>query len=365
MNRRDFLAGAAAGAAVLGRCAVLGAFSPPATPAGRGPRKHWAWLRGEVTSMDDWRRSLARMKAAGIDAILIGGNADFYRRAVPAAAAEGLELHAWIFTMMRGEHVKTHPDWYAVSRAGVSTAVKPPYVDYYRFMCPSRDEVRHWLAGYVRELAAIDGLASVHLDYIRYPDVILPVALWPKYNLVQDKEYPEFDFCYCEVCRDRFKRASGLDPQQLGDPPSHQAWLQYRYDTITDVVGLIAKEVHAQKKLVTAAVFPTPAIARKLVRQEWTRWTLDAVLPMIYNGFYKEEVPWIERATREGVQALAGRIPLYSGLYVPDLPPADLARAARFVIAGGADGICLFQGNSLTPEHWQALTPVLAQKGGA
>jgi uncharacterized lipoprotein YddW (UPF0748 family) len=365
MNRRDFLVGAGRGAAVLGGDAMAGAFSTLLSRAGGGPRKHWAWLRGEVKSLDDWRRSLARMKAAGIDAILIGGNAEFYRRAVPAAAAEGLELHAWIFTMMRGEHLKTHPDWYAVSRAGVSTAVNPPYVDYYRFMCPSRDEVRQWLAGYVRELAAIDGLASVHLDYIRYPDVILPVALWPKYNLVQDREHPEFDFCYCAVCRDRFKRASGLDPQQLADPPSHRAWLQYRYDTITEVVGVIAQEVHAQRTLVTAAVFPTPAIARALVRQEWTTWKVDAVLPMVYHGFYKEEVAWVERATREGVVALAGRIPLYSGLYVPDLPPADLARAARFAIAGGADGICLFQGHTLTPEHWQALTPVLARKSGA
>jgi len=368
MNRRTFLVGvgASAAATVIGGCATAGALSGALPSAGRRPRKHWAWLRGEVKALDDWRRSLARMKAAGIDAILISGNADFYRRAVPAATAEGLELHAWIFTMMRGEHVDRHPDWYAVSRAGVSTAVKPPYVNYYRFMCPSRDEVRQWLAGYVAELADIDGLASVHLDYIRYPDVILPVALWPKYNLVQDKEYPEFDFCYCAVCRERFKRASGIDPQQLADPPSHKAWVQYRCDTITEVVNLIAGQVHAKKKLVTAAVFPTPTIARRLVRQEWTKWRVDAVLPMVYHGFYKEEAPWIERATREGVKALAGRIPLYSGLYVPDLPQGeDLARAARFALAGGADGICLFQGNALTPEHWQALTPVLAQKVGA
>jgi hypothetical protein len=70
-------------------------------------------------------------------------------------------------------------------------------------------------------------------------------------------------------------------------------------------------------------------------------------------------VAWIERATREGVQGLAGRMPLYSGLYVPDLPPADLARAARFALAGGAAGISLFQGNTLTPEHWSALAPAL------
>jgi uncharacterized lipoprotein YddW (UPF0748 family) len=316
-------------------------------------------MRGGVTSFDDWRRKLSMLKKAGFGAILVGGNADFYRRAAPAAAGEGLELHAWIFTMMRGDQVKAHPDWYAVNRLGVSTAEKPPYVDYYRFMCPSREEVRQHLLAFVRELARVDGLAGVHFDYIRFPDVILPVALWPKYNLVQDKEYPEFDYCYCAVCRERFRKAGGADPVSLPDPAGDRGWLQYRYDTITEVVGLLAAEVRAAKKAATAAVFPTPGIARALVRQDWTRWPLDAVMPMVYHAFYKEDVPWIERATREGAQALGGRMPLYSGLYVPDLSPADLARAARFALAGGAAGISVFQGDTLTPEHWAALAPVL------
>jgi uncharacterized lipoprotein YddW (UPF0748 family) len=264
--------------------------------------------------------------------------------------------------MMRGEHTSTHPEWYAVSRSGASTATKPPYVDYYKFMCPSRDEVRQYLRGIVGELASVDGLASVHLDYIRVPDVILPVALWPKYNLVQDKEYPDFDFCYCQVCRDRFRSRSGVDPRDLADPPAHQAWVQYRYDTITEVVNLLSDEVHARGNKITAAVFPTPTIAKTLVRQDWTRWKLDAVLPMIYNGFYKEDVPWIERATREGVTVLAGRVPLYSGLYVPDLPPADLARAAERAMAGGARGVSVFEATLLAPEHWKALGEVIKRK---
>jgi hypothetical protein len=95
------------------------------------------------------------------------------------------------------------------------------------------------------------------------------------------------------------------------------------------------------------------------VRQEWTKWTVDAVLPMVYHAFYKQDVPWIERATREGVEALGGRIPLYTGLYVPDLSPPDLARAARYALAAGANGICVFEGNTLTPDHFAALTPIL------
>ena len=349
MKRREFIGSVGAGL-LLWR-----------TLAGQPGRvsKNWAWLRRQVKDVDGWRRMLASLKRTGFDAVLIGGDAAFYEKHIPLARDEGLELHGWQFVMMRGENEKAHPEWYAVSRAGVSTATKPPYVDYYKFMCPSRDEVRAYLRGIVSEIASVKGLGSFHLDYIRYPDVILPIALWPKYKLIQDKEYPEFDFCYCDVCRERFKKSSGADPKALADPPSNAAWLEYRYDTITQVVSELYEEAHRHGTPVTAAVFPTPDIARALVRQDWTRWKLDAVLPMIYNGFYKEDVAWVERATREGVRALAGRIPLYTGLYVPDLPPMDLARAIERAFAGGAQGVSVFQGDTLTPEHLQAIAPVL------
>jgi hypothetical protein len=350
VKRRDFLVTLGAGLAVhFGH-----SMQPVAAPA-----KHWAWLRGNIKDLDAWRRLLASLKKTGFDAILISGNAGFYRKYVPIAKQEGLELHAWMFTMMRGENVKAHPEWYAVNRRGESTAAKPPYVDYYKFMCPSREEVRAYLREVVAEIASVEGLASVHLDYIRYPDVILPVALWPKYKLVQDREHPEFDYCYCDVCRETFRRQAGVDPKDLADPPTHQAWLQYRYDAITRVVGELFDASHRQGKPLTAAVFPTPSIARALVRQDWTKWKVDALLPMVYNGFYKEDVGWIERATREGVVALAGRIPLYSGLYVPDLPPADLAGAASRALAGGASGISIFEGNMLTADYLKALSPIL------
>jgi uncharacterized lipoprotein YddW (UPF0748 family) len=351
MNRREFL-GAAAGS--------LAARFERALQPKPLTSKNWAWMRGEIKDVDRWRRMLAGLKATGLDAILIGGDPPFYQKHAPWVRQEGLELHAWMFTMMRGENVTTHPDWYAVSRSGVSTAKKPPYVDYYKFMCPSRDDVRSYVRQVVREIASVDGLTSVHLDYIRYPDVILPVALWPKYNLVQDKEYPAFDFCYCAVCRDRFRKKSGVDPKSLGDAPANDAWRQYRYDTITEIVGMLAGEARAAGKQITAAVFPTPRIARTLVRQDWTTWDVDALLPMVYNGFYKEPVAWIEPAVREGVAALGGRVRLYAGLYVPDLPPPLLGDAAKFAFAGGAQGVSVFQGDMLTPAHRTALAAAIS-----
>ena len=349
MRRRDFLT------TVTGGFALAAAMQPALGRSG----KNWAWMKSEITDFDAFRRDLAALKSSGFHAVLMTGNADAYRKYVPFAREVGLELHAWMFTMMRGENVSAHPEWYAVSRSGVSTAVKPPYVGYYKFMCPSRPEVRAYLRGLVRELASVDGLTGIHLDYIRYPDVILPVALWPKYNLIQDREYPDFDFCYCNVCRQDFFRQTEDDPGLMMDPTSSAAWRQFRYDTITEVVRELRDVTRRAGKILTAAVFPTPDIARRLVRQDWTKWKIDAVLPMVYNGFYKEGVPWIERATRAGVKALGGSIPLYSGLYVPDLSPSELGGAVRAALKGGASGVSVFQGNMLTPEYLKEIAPIL------
>lgn len=333
--------------------------APDKSLTGGATGKHWAWMNDRFATLDAWKRKIAQLRAAGIEAVLIGGSPEFYREHIPAAKEEGVEVHAWMFTMMRGGLEQEHPEWYAVNRNGVSTAEKPPYVGYYKFLCPSRDDVQAHILDHICELLLVDGLASIHLDYIRYPDVILPVALWPKYNLIQDKEYPDFDYCYCPVCREKFKNATGIDPVDLSDPSANEAWVQYRCDSITQVVNRIAAEVHANGSQLTAAVFPTPTIARSLVRQEWAHWDLDAVFPMVYHSFYEENVDWIETAVYEGVEALAGRIPLFAGLFVPDLPPPELARAAELAIRAGASGISLFEGNTPSQEHWDAVSSVI------
>ena len=371
MDRNTFIKLMGAGAVGMAGGAWMGCRADEGKPGGAASTqalaperaiKHWAWMGegGEGWTLDQWKQELGRMREAGISAVLFHEGISILTDLIPAARQVGMEVHIWNVTMREGGLQETHPEWYVVNREGDSAGVKPAYVDYYKFMCPSREPVQQFLAEQIGALAQIEGVTSVHLDYIRYPDVILPVALWPRYNLVQDKEYPAFDYCYCDVCRAAFKEQTGLDPLELDDPPSHEAWLQYRYDTITRTVNRLAEVVHGHGKQLTAAVFPTPDIARSLVRQEWTKWNLDAVLPMIYHSFYNEPVAWVGEATREGVEALAGRCPLYSGLFVPELTPDELAQAAELSLANGAEGIVLFQGRTPTDAHWQKLAPVLA-----
>jgi len=90
---------------------------------------------------------------------------------------------------------------------------------------------------------------------------------------------------------------------------------------------------------------------KKLVRQDWTAWDLDMVFPMIYHSFYREDVDWIGTATGEGVQALKGEFPLYSGLFIPALTPDEMARAIETSLDNGAGGVTFFAERSLTRKH--------------
>lgn len=313
--------------------------------------RHWTWTRIKPDeSLPDWQRRCAEIRAAGITDVVLGGaTAEVCR----IAAAEGLQTHAWWWTMCRNDQelMATHPEWYAVSRDGRATADDPPYVGYYRFLCPTRPEVRGYLRDQLAATLRVDGLAGACLDYVRYPDVILPRALWQKYDLVQDDELPRFDFCYCPVCRAAFKALEGVDPLDLPDPPRHEAWRRFRWDAITRVVNELASVAHEHGKLITASVFPSPTIARRLVRQDWPAWDLDAVLPMVYHSFYEEPVAWIEPTVAEGVAALPASRPLYAALYLPALK-ADgaFAEAVARARAGGAAGVALFGGVRSIPE---------------
>lgn len=117
--------------------------------------------------------------------------------------------------------------------------------------------------------------------------------------------------------------------------------------------------VRAEGKRISAAVFPTPAIARRLVRQAWDEWSLDTVFPMIYQNFYEEPVSWIETATREDVAAAALGTPVCSGLYLPALSPEQPGRAVRLALAAGAAGVSLFELGALSDGQLVSLRQAL------
>jgi uncharacterized lipoprotein YddW (UPF0748 family) len=281
----------------------------------------------------------------------------------------GMEFHAWIPTMVQGKNSKISEDLYAHNRNGESALEKPAYVPYYTFLCPSKEGTYDFLSNLYGSVAAVPEIDGIHLDYIRFPDVILAEGLWDKYGLIMDKEYPEYDYCYCDRCTSDFMDKTGIDIKAVADAPKVQEWKQFRYDLITNLVGRLAKVVHEKDKTINAAVFPGPTIAKAKVRQEWDKWDLDAVYPMNYNDFYLKGPEWVGEVVKEEVASVNGQKPIYSGLFICPNPenkskendpenhgllPSEIGTAIKASMENGATGICLFTPERMKPEHWIA-----------
>ncbi|OKS88643.1 family 10 glycosylhydrolase [Mucilaginibacter polytrichastri] len=305
--------------------------------------KNWVWTN---PNLKDTEEELAdrykRFYEAGINGIFFENDSEKHFR---AAKAQKLEAHRWIWTMNRGEKtlLSEHPEWYAVNRKGESCADHPPYVNYYRWLCPSREEVKQYLADDYEAALKKDYIDGIHLDYVRFCDVILPVNLWDNYKIVQTSELPEYDFCYCQVCKDAYKAEHGIDIDTVQYPEASPSWRLFRYQRVNRVVERLTAVAKKYNKPITAAVFPTPDIAHRNVKQDWVNWNISGVCPMIYHGFYKENIAWIGDAVAEGVKALNGKFPLYAGLYLSDFKnDNEVQQGIEYALANGAGGVSLF-----------------------
>jgi uncharacterized lipoprotein YddW (UPF0748 family) len=348
------------------------------TLAAEGHRpKNWVWITlNPNRSVDDWKRSFAAMRASGVQAILpeiydgrhayfpsqrLPVETDLLGKILPLAHAQALEVHAWMWSMpcRIPEIVSKHPDWYNVNAKGESAVDKPAYVDYYKFLDPGRPEVREWVQGTVQELAGIAELKGIHLDYIRHPDAILPKGLWSKYKIVQDRVYPQYDYGYSTYEREQFKKKHNVDPLQIGngtvkDPQLEKAWLQFRLDMVVDLVNdYMVPAAHTKSKIITAAVFPGPTLAREMVRQDWSRFHLDAFLPMLYHVFYEAGPEWVKQQTAEAVATV--KQPVYSGLFIHDMKVEEVTRTVQMAKDGGASGVSLFSADGMDAAKWDAL----------
>ena len=363
IGRREFVlwsAGAAAGLAVA-RAGISRAIPGCSGPYSESVRSDmpatWAWVHGRrERSPVEWRDRFSLLAAAGIEGLLVGGGDT--RMLSDAAHSEGLAFHRWVWTLNRNgdaELEENHPDWFMVSREGKSSLEHPPYVPYYKWLCPTREGARAHVRKAVEAVAADPAVDGVHLDYVRFPDVILPHGLWEKYGLVQDRELPEYDFCYCVACRDAFGQQTGLDPSALPDPPANDAWRRFRWDRVTRLVAELADSVHSLGKPISAAVFATPLLARQMVRQAWDEWPLDAWFPMTYHQMYDEPVSWIGEAARQGREVVGPAAKLFPGLYLPHLTPAEFEVAIDAAREGGASGVSLFESDRLSDDHLSIL----------
>ncbi len=340
----------------------------------------YVWTRGfHNPSTEELQAKFFDLKNKGIDGIIYSAGKDPIRYELAGNIAKkfGLKFYALLPALIQYKEAGLKKESYVVNGLGDSAYDKPAYPRNH-FICPNRPEVYNYLVEIYGKLLDIPTVDGIQLDVIRFPDVILAPALWKKYNVVMDKEYPQYDYCYCDKCVTDFKTISGINIREIDNPSGVEAWKQFRYDLITNLVNRLAEMAYAKNKKINAAVFPGPhSIAKKIVRQEWHKWKIDAFFPMNYNDFYLEDTNWIGDMCRESVRATNKKKPIYSGLFICPNPenkaneldpenfgllPEELAAGINASIKNGAKGICLFTAGRMTPAHWAVLTKLLKKE---
>ncbi len=315
--------------------------------------RFWAWSHAHTNySEAKWDSLFAKMHDHGFKGLLIGADSAALVRLIPIAHKHHIEVHAWMWAMNRGD---AKPEWLSVNALGQSLADERAYVDYYKFMCPALPEVRQFIKSKVEQLASIKGLAGVHLDYIRYVDVYLPVALQPKYNLQQDSIMPQFDYGYHPYLRNKYQEQFGVDPFDLADMAHDSSWFQFRLDQVNEAVNLLPELSDKHGVQLTAAVFPEPEMSAHMVRQQWNNWNIDAFYPMVYYNFYNENPQWVGTIVAKAKSMVPDKN-IICGLYLPGIADKESFRESIVqAFTNGASGVSFFELSSLKEEHWQVL----------
>lgn len=250
-----------------------------------------------------------------------------------------ISIHAWINAVpgWRGDqpppettpaqHWNARPDWFLHSSEGVR---QPLQSNYYVALNPCLPEVRQHVSRICAELVENYPIDGVHLDYIRFLESGV------------DTDYPRD-----ERSLQLFKEESGFDTPESGP----EAWDQWRRDQVTELVRDIRNAVRKANRntLLTAAVYRTPQIAYRRVRQDWPRWLrlglVDAVFPMQYD----REIERFEVRVAECLRAASG-FPIVMGLgtYLHEDPQVT-RRQAQLAERLGCQGVSYFAYSSFWP----------------
>jgi uncharacterized lipoprotein YddW (UPF0748 family) len=247
-----------------------------------------AWY--DATLADATPYALSR-EASGADALA---------QLVAAAHAEGMRVHAWVNVLSLAKN-RDAPilDVFGeaavlVDRRGRSLLDYPghevphPERTYVRmgtpgiYLDPGLPGLAEHLTAVFEELLrrypALDGL---HLDYIRYPDV-LPFAPGTRFGV-------GLDFGYGPATRARFRDETGLEAPFGDSLRNANAWDAWRRDQVTGLVRAIGERATAVRPGIvrSAAVWTYANRAYLSLGQDWRAWLeadlIDVAVPMSYT----------------------------------------------------------------------------------
>lgn len=321
------------------------------------------WLHRLPNTPEGIRAVVDRLAGAGFDMLIPcvkqpSGIADYPSRlarvhppfqgidALKICAEEsnraGLQVHGWICVFPEGKDsalLAAHPEY---------TAQPGPERErgetVHGLACPNRPEVQDYEAGLYQELMDYP-ISGVSLDYIRFVD----------------------GTCFCDYCREDFRRQTGGDLHKLGffqwNPETAQdmdVWIQWRCEIINRFVRRIRDMTRRHGKELSASVFHYHPNGLQDIGQDWEHWVRAGLVDYIWPMNYSCSTLIASKWARNNIASLAGAAPgcrLHEGIHRPRAMSTDRwIRHVSAILETGVEGVVIFDYPNLTDSDLKALS---------
>jgi uncharacterized lipoprotein YddW (UPF0748 family) len=286
---------------------------------------------------------------------------DTLAQLITQAHENDLRVHAWVNVLSLASNrdapilADLGPGAVLVDRWGRSLLdypgldVPPPDRRYYRMGTPAvwldpaaPGVAERLVVTFTEILTKYPELDGLHLDYIRYPDV-LPFAPGSRFGV-------GLDFGYGEATRARFRAETGLEAPFGDSLANANAWDGWRRDQVTALVAAVrfATRTTLDDIGLSAAVWSWTDRAYLAQGQDWRRWLEDGLLefavPMAYT--LDDRMLRYQAESYTGLP-VADRIWVGLGTWLFARRPERALEQIRIVRAAGAAGDSLFSWDSI------------------
>ena len=274
---------------------------------------------------------------------------------IHAAHECSIRVHAWVNTILAwslhnppdsSRHLfYTHPEWF-IKDINNKSMIEYSADEWYdaglegMYLDPSNDMVLNYLKTACKEIIVKYPVVGIHLDFIRYPGVWwgLPdndtTAMFRSlkaynirwFNLIK---YPQSSFITRWMCWHYWQYARQKEKNI--------------YKIVHGISEVIGNDTLYPGRLLTAAIFPNPGLARYRFAQNWMDWgkIIDYPVAMSYTDdafFFSDLLDFIIKKRQDAIFGI--------GFIWPDMEVAAFHEVTDVIKKNGA-GICFFDFTNL------------------
>lgn len=344
------------------------------------------WIRPKETSSEAIIQTLDKIKAAGINNIFLEtyfhgktifpsqtmANYGFISQNerfvgfdplkvwIEEAHKRNIKVQIWFETFYVGNDdpkcnpksiISVNPGWANRTKRDFDSAAPVPSLSEHGgyFIDPANPDVQEYLIDLLTEIIKNYHPDGINLDYIRYPQSVLPKLA----------SYDLSNWGYTEYARSEFKAKYCKDPIDISyDDQAWTMWDKYRQDKVTSFVLRVCNLTKRNNVMLTAVIFPDRQKALETKQQDWKTWAtlgyVDGFTPLLLTCDSKTASVMMQDVIRN----MSPNTSLYAGLFITFMGGSseDLLRQIQEARKLGAKGIIIFDYAHFTANYVNTLT---------